>query len=154
MDPESKWLRSVRVGDRSLAMAHAVLHPSAQRVAPDCGPLFLRDGTPNSLPALGSPFGHWVQPPRRQTQGPRPTPRWMPFPARLYAQGVKTRRRRRLVEGTHRGVCGTKAAGEQVLAARGWQINTAFVERRNLSLRQRVAAMRRRSAPSCKSAAG
>jgi hypothetical protein len=36
------------------------------------------------------------------------------------------------------------------LAACGWQINTAFVERLNLSLRQRVAAMRRRSAMSCK----
>ena len=39
---------------------------------------------------------------------------------------------------------------EQVLAACGWQINTAFVERLNLSLRQRVAAMRRRSATPCK----
>ena len=32
----------------------------------------------------------------------------------------------------------------------GWQINTAFVERLNLSLRQRVAAIRRRSATACK----
>ena len=32
----------------------------------------------------------------------------------------------------------------------GWQINTAFVERLNLSLRQRVAALHRRSATSCK----
>jgi hypothetical protein len=36
------------------------------------------------------------------------------------------------------------------LAVCGWQINTAFVERLNLSLRQRVAAMQRRSATSCK----
>ena len=34
--------------------------------------------------------------------------------------------------------------------ASGWVINTAFVERLNLSLRQRVAAIRRRSATSCK----
>src|SRR5262245_36910361 len=32
----------------------------------------------------------------------------------------------------------------------GWQINTAFVERVNLSLRQRVAAIGRRSATPCK----
>ena len=42
-------------------------------------------------------------------------------------------------------------AVKQVLAACGWQINTAFVERLNLSLRQRVAAMGRRSATPCKS---
>jgi IS1 family transposase len=45
-------------------------------------------------------------------------------------------------------------AVEQVLTAYGWVINTAFVERLNLSLRQRVAAIRRRSATSCKSADG
>jgi len=40
------------------------------------------------------------------------------------------------------------------LAACGWQIQTAFVERLNLSLRQRVAAMGRRSATPCKSKDG
>ena len=40
------------------------------------------------------------------------------------------------------------------MAACGWQINTAFVERLNLSLRQRVAAMGRRSATPCKSEDG
>ena len=65
----------------------------------------------------------------------------MPRPGLLYAQVVKTMKRRRIVEGKHRVVFGTKAAVDQALAACGWQINTAFVERRNLSLRQRVAAM-------------
>ena len=72
------------------------------------------------------------------------------MPELLYAQVVKTLRRRRLVAVKHHVVFGTKAAVDQVLAACGWQINTAFVERLNLSLRQRVAAMRRRSATSCK----
>jgi hypothetical protein len=74
----------------------------------------------------------------------------MPLPELLYAQVVKTMRRRRLVRVSHRVVCGSFEAVQQVLAACGWQINTAFVERLNLSLRQRVAAMRRRSAASCK----
>jgi hypothetical protein len=51
----------------------------------------------------------------------------------------------------HRVVFGTKAAIDQVLAACGWHINTSFVERLNLSLRQRVAAIGRRSATPCKS---
>ena len=41
-----------------------------------------------------------------------------------------------------------------MLAVCGWQINTAFVERLNLSLRQRVAAIGRRSATPCKSEDG
>jgi hypothetical protein len=56
----------------------------------------------------------------------------MPLAALLYAQVVKTLRRRRLVEVKHHVVFGTRAAVDQVLAACGWQINTAFVERLNL----------------------
>jgi hypothetical protein len=39
---------------------------------------------------------------------------------------------------------------KQVLSACGWQINTAFVERLNLDLRQRVAAVGRRVNTLCK----
>ena len=63
---------------------------------------------------------------------------------------IKTTRRRRLVRVSHRVVFGTPEAVQQVLAACGWQIQTAFVERLNLSLRQRVAALTRRSATPCK----
>ena len=150
IDPETKLLLSVQVGDRTLAMAQAMLHHIAQLLAPGCVPLFLSDGYAHYLTAIVTHFGHWVQPPRRQAQGPTPKPRWMPLAELLYAQVVKTLRRRRLVAVKHHVVFGTKAAVDQVLAACGWQINTAFVERLNLSLRQRVAAMRRRSATSCK----
>jgi len=78
----------------------------------------------------------------------------MPLPAWLYAQVVKTMRRRRIMAVKHRVVFGTKAAVDQVLTACGWQINTAFVERLNLSLRQRVAAIGRRSATLWKSEDG
>ena len=135
-------------------MAQAVLHQVVQVLAPGCVPLFLSDGYANYLTAIVAHFGHWVQPPRTQATGPAPKPRWMPLPALLYAQVVKTMRRRRLVEVKHRVVFGTQAAVEQVLAACGWQINTSFVERLNLSLRQRVAAMGRRSATPSKSEDG
>src|SRR5262249_22926316 len=78
---------------------------------------------------------------RRQDKGPWPKPRWLPLPALRYAQVVKSYRRRRLVGVTHRVVIGTQLAIEQVLAACGWTINTAFVERLNLDIRQRVAAI-------------
>jgi hypothetical protein len=76
------------------------------------------------------------------------------WPGLLYAQVVKKTRRRRIVEVKRHVVIGTQAAVDQVLRAWGWVINTAFVERLNLSLRQRVAAIRRCSATSCKSKTG
>ena len=154
IDPESKWLLSVQVGERTLAMAQAVLHPISQLLAPGCVPLFLSDGYAHYLTAIVTHFGRWVQPPRRPARGPAPKPRWMPLPGLLYAQVAKQMRRRRLGAVKHRVVFGTQAAVGQVLAACGWQITTSFVERLNLSLRQRVAAMGRRSATPCKSEDG
>ena len=90
IDPETKVLLSVQVGERTLAMAQAVLHQITQLLAPGCVPLFLSDGYPHYLTAIVTHFGYWVQPPRRQARGPVPKPRWMPLPALLYAQVVKT----------------------------------------------------------------
>ena len=47
-------------------------------------------------------------------------------------------------------VFGTLAGVSRVLAATGWQINTAFIERVNLSIRQHVAAVGRRVTTLCK----
>jgi len=150
MDPESKLLLSIDVGARTLAMAQRVVHQVAQVVAPDCVPLFLTDGFREYLTALLTHYGQWVQPPRRQATGPAPKPRWMPLPALLYAQVVKTVRRRRLVRVQPRVVFGTLEAIQQVLSTCGWQINTAFVERINLTIRQHVAAVGRRVTTLCK----
>ena len=110
MDPESKLLLAIDVGDRTLAMAQRVVHHVAQVLAPDCAPLFLTDGFREYLTALLTHYGQWVQPPRRQATGPMPKPRWMPLPQLLYAQVVKTVRRRRLVGVQHRVVFGTLEA--------------------------------------------
>jgi IS1 family transposase len=150
MDPESKLLLALDVGNRTLAMAQRVVHHVAQVLAPDCAPLFLTDGFREYLTALLTHYGYWVQPPRRQDKGPAPKPRWMPMPQLLYAQVVKTVQRRRLVRVRHRVVFGTLEAVEHVLAACGWQINTAFIERINLSIRHHVAAVGRRVATLCK----
>jgi IS1 family transposase len=150
MDPESKLLLALDVGKRTLAMAQRVVHHVAQVLAPDCAPLFLSDGFREYLTALLTHYGQWIQLPRRQARGPAPKPRWLPQPQLLYAQVVKTVRRRRWVGVTHRVGFGTLAAVEQVLAPLGWQINTAFVERLNLSIRQHVAAVGRRVSTLCK----
>jgi IS1 family transposase len=150
MDPESKLLLAIDVGDRTLAMAQRLVHQVVQVLAPGCVPLFLTDGFKEYLTALLTHFGHWVQSPRRQDKGPHPKPRWKPLPQLLYAQVVKTVRRRRLVHVRHRVVFGTLEAVQQVLAACCWQINTAFIERLNLTIRQHVAAVGRRVTTLCK----
>ena len=63
-------------------------------------------------------------------------------------------RQRRLVDVKRHVVIGTQAAVDEVLRAWGWVSNTAFVARLHLSLRQRVAPIRRRSASPCKGEAG
>src|SRR5215472_5390968 len=150
LDPASKVLLAIDVGNRTLAMAQRVVHHVAQVLAPDCAPLFLTDGFKAYTTALLTHYGHWVQSVRRRAQGPAPKPRWMPLPQLLYAQVVKTVRRRRLVAVTHRVVFGTLDAVQQVLAPFGWQINTAFVERLNLTIRQHIAAVGRRVSTLCK----
>jgi IS1 family transposase/transposase-like protein len=150
MDPESKLLLAIDVGERTLAMAQRIVHHVAQMLAPDCAPLFLTDGFREYMTALLTHYGYWMQPPRCQAKGPAPKPRWMPRSQLLYAQVVKTTRRRRLVKVTHRVVFGTMEGVNQVLSPIGWQINTSMVERLNLSLRQHVAAIGRRATTLCK----
>jgi IS1 family transposase len=154
LDPVTKLLLTLDVGDRTLAMAQGVVHQVAQVLAPGCVPLFLTDGFKEYTTALLTHFGQWVQPPRRQAHGPAPKPRWMPLPQLLYAQVVKHYRRRRLVGVRHRVVFGTLSGVKHVLASRGWQINTAFIERVNLTIRQHVAAVGRRVIALCKGERG
>ncbi len=154
MDPQNKLLVVVDVGSRTLAMAQRVVHQVTQVLAPDCVPLLLTDGLKDYATALLPHFGYWMQPERRQDKGPMPQPRWMPLPGLLYAQVVKSYRRRRIVGVKHRVVFGTRLAIEQVLARCGWTINTAFVERLNLDIRQRVAAIGRRVNTLCQGEAG
>jgi len=154
MDPQSKLLVVIDVGSRTLAMAQRVVHQVTEVVAPGGVPLVLTDGLKDYATALLTHFGQWIHPERRQDKGPWPKPRWMPLPELLYAQVVKSYRRRRIVGVQHRVIFGTRLAIEQVLAACGWTINTAFVERLNLDIRQRVAAIGRRVNTLCQGEAG
>ena len=56
---------------------------------------------------------------------------------------------RRVVGVRHRVVFGTLVGVKRVLAATGWQITTAFIERANLAIRQHVAAVGRRVMTLC-----
>jgi IS1 family transposase len=144
IDPVSKVLLAMEVGPRTMEMAQRVVHQVAQRLASTCIPLWLSDGFPGYLPAILGHFGVWHHPERMRAHGPAPKPRWRPVPGLLYAQVIKQYRRKRLVGVKHRVVFGTMGAIAQGLAVYGWKINTAFVERLNLEIRQHVAAIGRR----------
>ncbi len=107
MDPENKLLLVIDVGTRMLEMAQRVVHQVVQVLAPACVPLCLTDGLKDYGTAFLSHFGYWIQPQRRRDKGPLPKPRWMPLPELLYAQVVKSYRRRRIVGVRHRVVFGT-----------------------------------------------
>src|SRR2546428_1873352 len=70
IDPVTKLLLTIEVGDRTLAMAQRVVHQVVQVLAPDCAPLFLTDGLRAYGTALLTHFGHWTPPARRQATGP------------------------------------------------------------------------------------
>jgi IS1 family transposase len=154
IDPVTKLLLTVDVGERTRAMAQRVVHQVVQVLAPGCVPLFVTDGFKEYTTALLTHYGQWVQPARQRAQGPAPKPRWMPLPQLLYAQVVQTVRRQCLVRVHHRVVFGTLETVKAVLAPLGCQINTAFIERLNLTLRHHVAAVGRRVTTLCKGEEG
>jgi hypothetical protein len=91
--------------------------------------------------ALTAHFGAWM------ATGGRRSRRWRVAPALLYGQVRKQYRRRRLVRVSHAMRCGTRAQFRRALVGCGLsgRLNTAFVERVNLTLRQGVAALTRRT---------
>jgi IS1 family transposase/transposase-like protein len=154
LDPVSKLLLAIEGGERTLAMAQHLVHQVAQVLAPDCVPLSLTDGFKAYLIAVLTHYGHWIQRARCWPTGRLPKPRWLPLPQLQYAQVVKQTRRRRLVAVRSRVVFGTLAGIMHVLAPLGWHINTAFIERVNLTIRQHVAAVGRRVMTLCKGEVG
>src|SRR5262249_43037163 len=89
LDPVTKLLLAIEVGERTLALAQRLVHQVAQVLAPDCVPLFLTDGFKEYLTAVLTHYGHWVPRPRCWAIGPIPKPRWLPLPQLHYAQVVK-----------------------------------------------------------------
>src|SRR5256886_8031959 len=102
MDPESKLLLAIDVGDRTLAMAQRVVHQVAQVLAPDFAPLFLTDGFREYLTALLTHYGQLGQRTRRRAPSPAPQAQRIPTPHLLDAQAIKTVAQRRLVRPRHR----------------------------------------------------
>jgi IS1 family transposase len=145
IDPVSKLMLGYVVGDRSLECAQRLIHMIAALLAPGCVPLFISDGWSAYGTALLTHFGHWVQMPRQHKRGASPKPRWQPLSQLQYVQVVKKRVKGRVVSVSHRVIYGRLATITTALTnSVGQVINTAFIERFNLSLRQHVPALGRK----------
>ncbi len=131
----------VHLGARTQDSAHAVVHALRQRLAPDCLPVFTSDGLKLSFDALTAHFGHWAADVGHRAQ------QWQVAAGLIYGQVKKCYRRRRLVRVTYQMRCGTRDALRAALTRLGLsgRLNTAFVERVNLTIRQSIAALMRRT---------
>jgi len=137
----TKLIPVLHLGTRTQQAAPAVVHELRQRLAPACLPVFTSDGLNLYFYTLTAHFGAWVA-----VVGHRKR-QWQLAAGLLYGQVKKTYRRRKVVRITRVMRCGTLAALGAALRTLGLsgRLNTAFVERVNLTIRQGVAALARRT---------
>jgi IS1 family transposase len=137
----TKIIPVMQLGPRSLDMAMAIVHSLCRSMQSDCSPVFTTDGLKLYFYALTAHFGGWTLP-----DGAR-KPVWKVATELLYAQVKKIHRRRKLVKVERRMLWGELATLKGRLQALGLSgnINTAFIERLNLTIRQGVSFLVRRT---------
>jgi transposase-like protein/IS1 family transposase len=143
IDPSTKILPVLELGPRTQHVAHQLIHSLRELLDPGCLPLFTSDGLNMYFYALTSHFGRWLAFCRRG----RTVRRWQVEPGLIYGQVKKCYRRRRLVRVRHVMRLGTQAdlaVALQGMAFSG-RLNTAFIERANLTIRHGIAALARRT---------
>jgi IS1 family transposase len=141
MEAMTKVMPVMKLGPRTLDMAMGVIHELRQCMPSGCTPIFSSDGLKLYFYALTAHFGYWAL---GEGMG---KPIWEITAGFLYAQVKKIHRRRRLVKVEHLMLCGERekmSTGLKALGLSG-KINTAFVERLNLTIRQGVAFLVRRT---------
>ncbi len=143
IDPCSKILPVLQLGPRTQHAAHSVIHSLRELLAPDCLPLFTSDGLNLYFYALTAHFGQWLQVGRRG----RKVKQWQVSPGLIYGQVKKSYRRRRLVGVSRVMRLGAPTDLKVVLQGLGLsgRLNTAFIERVNLTVRHSVSALARRT---------
>jgi IS1 family transposase len=143
IDPLTKIVPVLQLGPRTQNVAHRVIHSLRQILAPGCLPLFTSDGLNLYFYALTAHFGQWL---KVGHQG-RKARQWQVAAGLIYGQVKKSYRRRKLVRVTPVMRLGTYASLKAALQGLGLsgRLNTAFIERVNLTVRHGVAALARRT---------
>jgi IS1 family transposase len=148
LDPCTKLIPGLALGPRTQQTAHTLVHALRTVLARGCIPVVTTDGLRHYYYGLTAHFGHWVRVGRRR--------HWQVDPALLYGQLHKRYRRRRLVRIRYQMALGTCRALRAALRRQGLsgKLQTAFVERVNLTARQSVAALTRRTWATAQTATG
>jgi len=143
IDPLTKILPVLQLGPRTQHMAHLLIHSLRELLAPCCVPLFTSDGLNLYFYALTAHFGQWLQVGRRG----RTVFQWQVSAGLIYGQVKKRYRQRKLVQVCRVMRLGTEDALKAALQGLGFsgRLNTAFIERVNLTVRHGVAALARRT---------
>jgi IS1 family transposase len=141
LDARTKVIAAVQFGPRTQVLAHALIHTLVQVLAPGWVPPFTSDGLNLYGYALTAHWGRWAQAAGQQKR------QWQVSAELVYGQLKKSYRCRKLVKTERRMRWGTWEAFHAKLKAQGLShvLNTAFVERVNLTIRREIAALQRRS---------
>ncbi len=143
IDPRTKILPVLQLGPRTQHMAHSVIHSLRQMLAPGCLPLFTSDGLHLYFYAFTAHFGHWLL---VNCRG-RKVLQWQVAAGLIYGQVKKYYRRRKLVKVRRVMRLGTEDALKVALQGMGFsgRLNTAYIERVNLTIRHGIASLARRT---------
>lgn len=133
-------------GKRTQESANLLLHRLVH-VSDGTIPFFTSDQLAEYRTALLHVYGQWHQPARNGTRGCYPKPRRIAPPDLLYAQVVKQRERGEVIAVSTKVVFGDAAAIQARLEASpaSTLVNTSFVERDNLTLRQQNRRLTRKT---------
>ena len=141
LDVHTKVVLVLQVGPRTQALAQRVGHEVCSYLAPGCVPWFRSDGLDHYFYALTAHFAEWCQ-----ALGERKR-RWVVATNWWYGQVKKVYRRCRLVRVEYRMRLGqlTELTTKLRDLGLGRVLNTAFVERVNLTIRPGGPALIRRT---------
>jgi IS1 family transposase len=133
-------------GQRTQASANLLLERVAHVTTAGI-PFFTSDQLAEYRTALLHVYGQWQHPKRKGDRGRFPHRRRVPSPDLLYAQVVKQRERGDVVAVTRKVVFGAADAIAARLATlpTSTTVNTSFVERENLTLRQHNRRLTRKT---------
>ena len=141
IDPVSKALPALHLGGRRAADAYHLVHDLKQRLHPDCVPAFTTDGLRAYFHAVTAHFGWWFRAPRARKD------HWHVHDDLQHGQLVKRRHNRQVKYTITRMLWGNRQNLYDSLEFHGFRrlIQTAFIERVNLTIRQGVSLLTRRT---------
>jgi IS1 family transposase len=142
LDVQTRVMIALRIGPRTQDNAHRLIHEVTERLADEGIPVFSSDGLRMYFYALTAHYGRWIPP----LPGKRAW-QWIVDERLLFAQLHKVKPGYRLTDLKSFIRAGTRQVYRETLQLLGYtgKVETAYVERINLTLRQLIAPLSRRT---------